>query len=529
MRDADQPAQAKVTYATMSADQMDGLHRELDAAFEQVRAGLGASHPMYVNGRAVEGEGGGFEDRSPIDTRVLIGSFTAATREQTQQAVAAARAAFPAWSRVPWEERAAIVRRIGRRIRERRALLAAVVAYETGKSRLECVGEIEEAAEFFDYYCDRMEQADGFHALMGTPGSPEESRSVLRPWGVFGIIAPFNFPVALAAGPTAAALLAGNTVVCKGAEDTPLAGVRLYETLADLLPPGVFNLVNGPGVPTGQEISDNPGVDGLVFTGSMAVGMALLRENGRRPLPRPIIIEMGGKNPAIVMPSADLDKASDGVMRSAFGATGQKCSACSRVYVAGEVRQRFLEMLVEKTRRIRVGSPVDRDAWTGPLINERAVATYQRAVAAARRDGGRVLTGGRRITAEPFDKGYFVEPTIVDGLPAGHPLFAEELFVPLTVVAEVRSLDEAIDLANRTEYGLTAGIFSEDEGEIARFFDRVEVGVLYANRRAGATSGAWPGQNSFGGWKASGSTGRGTGGPHYLQQFFREQSRTRVR
>ena len=529
MQNADKPAQVKVTYATMSADQMNDLHRELDAAFDKVRAGFGASHPMFVNGRAVEGAGERFEDRSPIDTRILIGSFKSATREQTQDAIAAARAALPEWSRRSWEERTGIVRRIGRRIRERRALLAALVGYETGKSRIECVGEVEEAADFFDYYCDRMEQTDGFQTLMGMPGSHEESRSVLRPYGVFGIIVPFNFPVALAAGPAAAALLAGNTIVCKAAEDTPLAGIRFYETLADLLPPGVFNLVNGPGVPVGEEISVNLGVDGLVFTGSMTVGMKLLRDNGARPTPRPLIIEMGGKNPALVMASADVEKAADGIMRSAFGATGQKCSACSRVYVSREVRKRFVELLVEKTKQIKVGNPIERDVWMGPVINERALRNYERAIETAKRDGGRILIGGKRITGEPFNHGFYVEPTVIDGLPADHPLFKNELFVPITVVADILTLDEAIDLANRTEYGLTAGIFSEDEGEIAEFFDRIQAGVTYANRRAGATSGAWPGQNSFGGWKGSGSTGKGTGGPHYLQQFFREQSRTRVR
>jgi 1-pyrroline-5-carboxylate dehydrogenase len=523
------PAQAKVTYATMSADQMSDLHRDLDAAIERVKEGLGESHPMYVNGRATEGAAGAFEDRSPIDTRILIGRFTSATREQAQDAIAAARAAFPAWSRLPWEDRAHVVRRIGKRIRERRSDLSALVVYETGKSRLECVGEIEEAADFFDYYCDRMEQTDGFQNRMGMPGSAEESRSVLRPYGVFGIIAPFNFPVALAAGPTAAALLAGNTIVCKAAEDTALAGVRFYELLADMVPPGVFNLVNGPGVPVGQEIADNPGVDGVVFTGSMAVGMKLLRDNGARPIPRPLIIEMGGKNPALIMRSADLDRASDGVMRSSFGATGQKCSACSRVYVSREVRDRFLELLVEKTKKIKVGNPLDRDVWTGPVINERALKTYEDAIERAKRDGGRILVGGRRIMEEPFNHGFFVEPTVIDGLPVGHALFTEELFVPITVVADVLTLDEAIDLANKTDYGLTAGIFSQDEREIDEFFERIQAGVTYANRRAGATTGAWPGQNSFGGWKASGSTGKGTGGPHYLQQFFREQSRTRVR
>jgi 1-pyrroline-5-carboxylate dehydrogenase len=257
--------------------------------------------------------------------------------------------------------------------------------------------------------------------------------------------------------------------------------------------------------------------------------MRLIRDNASRPVPRPLIIEMGGKNPALVMQSADLDKASDGVMRSAFGAQGQKCSACSRVYVSRTIRDQFVRLLVDKTKKIKLGNPLNRDVYLGPVINEASVDIYERAVARAKADGGAILTGGRRVTDGDLAHGYFVEPTVIDGLPADHPLFGEELFVPITLIADVISLDEAISLANRTEYGLTAGIFSEDDREIGRFFEQIEAGVTYANRRAGATTGAWPGINSFGGWKASGSTGRGTGGPYYVQQFMREQSRVRIR
>ena len=338
-----------------------------------------------------------------------------------------------------------------------------------------------------------------------------------------------NFPLALAAGPSGGALVAGNTVVFKPASATPLLGFTLYEVMKEAgMPAGVFNFVTGGGSTAGQELIDNPDVDGIVFTGSKVVGVHLIHDNAARTVPRPLIIEMGGKNPALVMRSADLDKASDGVMRSAFGAQGQKCSACSRVYVQRDVREELVRLLVEKTSHITIGNPLDRNIYMGPVINEEAVKTFERAVALAKKDGGRILTGGRRLTDGEFAHGYFVEPTIIDGLPAGHPLFAEELFVPITVVADVLTLDEAVDLANHTEYGLTAGIFSEDEGEIEQFFTRIEAGVTYVNRRAGATTGAWPGINSFGGWKASGSTGRGSGGPYYVQQFMREQSRVRI-
>jgi 1-pyrroline-5-carboxylate dehydrogenase len=518
----------KITYATMGADQMDDIHRAFEAALPLVRGAFGQSHPMFIYGRPVSGAGE-FDDTSPIDTRILLGRFQKGTRDQVKEAIAAARTAYKTWSRLPWEERVALMRKALEELRRQQWDIAALIAYEAGKNRLEAVGEVEEVADFFSYYCNQMEKHEGYTNPMGLAGGAEESVSVLRPLGVWAVISPFNFPIALAGGPACAALVTGNTVVFKPATDTPYAGLKLYDVLSKVLPPGVFNFVTGGGATVGQELLDNPGIDGIVFTGSKEVGMRLIRENGARSVPRPVIIEMGGKNPALVMQSADLDKATDGVMRSAFGAQGQKCSACSRVYVERGVRNRFVEMLVEKTRRIKVGNPIERDVFMGPVINEPAVRTYEEAIARAKRDGGKVVVGGRRLTGEPFDHGYFVEPTVVDGLPSDHGLFSEELFVPITVVADVLTLDQAIDLANHTEYGLTAGIFSEDEAEIDEFFDRIEAGVTYANRRAGATTGAWPGRNSFGGWKASGSTGRGTGGPHYLQQFLREQSRTRVR
>jgi 1-pyrroline-5-carboxylate dehydrogenase len=518
-------AQMKITYATMSAEQMDDLHKALDQAIAQVKGTFGRSYPMYIDGRPVEA-GKTFVDESPIDTRWVIGHFQSGGREHVRDAVKAARGAFPAWSRLPWRERVALVRRVADAIRSHRWELSAIMGYEAGKNRLECVGDVEESADLIAYYCDQVEQHDGFEQRMGTLGPHERNSSVMRPYGVWAVISPFNFPLALAAGPAGGALVAGNTVVFKPASTTPLMGLKLYEMCREAgLPNGVFNFVTGGGSTAGQELIDNAGIDGIVFTGSMEVGMKLIRDNAARPVPRPVITEMGGKNPALVMRSADLEKASDGVLRSAFGAQGQKCSACSRVYVQKEVRDEFVRLLVEKTKRIKIGNPLERDVWLGPVINEAAVRTFEDAVARAVKDGGRVLTGGKRMTAEPFDHGYFVEPTIIDGLPSDHPVFKEEYFVPITAVAEVLTLDEAIDLANRSEYGLTAGIFSGERAELDEFFARIQAGVTYANRRAGATTGAWPGINPFGGWKASGSSGRGTGGPYYVQQFMREQSR----
>ncbi|MDP9351239.1 MAG: aldehyde dehydrogenase family protein, partial [Chloroflexota bacterium] len=243
------------------------------------------------------------------------------------------------------------------------------------------------------------------------------------------------------------------------------------------------------------------------------------------PYARPCITEMGGKNPAIVTAQADLDKAAEGVARSAFGYSGQKCSACSRVYVERPVYEEFVQRLTERTSKLKVGDPTGPDTFVGPVINEASVETYLSAAEEARRDG-KILHGGNRVTEGQFANGTFVEPAIVGDLPVGHRLFRDELFVPFLAVAPVDSLDEALHLANQSEYGLTAGVYSEDPSEVQRFFDRIEAGVTYANRRGGATTGAWPGAQSFCGWKGSGSTGKGGLGPYYVQQFLREQSQT---
>ena len=520
-------ATQRITYATMAAD--PNIHVEFDAAIERVKGMLGRTYPMYIYGEAVT-TADQFDDRSPIDTRILIGRFQQGGREHARQAVAAARAAAPAWSATPWKERVRILKTLCDTIRKHQYDLAAMMIYEVGKNRLECLGDVVETADLIEYYCDEFERNNGYLKPMDSLGPDENNYSVLRPYGVFAVISPFNFPFALAGGPAGAAMVAGNTVVFKPASDTALMGVKLAEMAQEAgLPRGVFNFITGPGRTAGQELIDNSGIDGIVFTGSMEVGMNLLKDNGARAIPRPVIIEMGGKNPAIITSKADLDKASDGVYRSAFGAQGQKCSACSRIYVSKEVRQKFVDLLVEKTKKIRMGNPLEKDVWMGPVVNEGGLKTFEDAVARAKKDGGKILAGGNRIMTEPFNHGYFVEPTIIDGLPKQHALFKEELFVPITVIGDVVTLDEAIDLANDTEYGLTAGIFSEDDKEIEHFFNRIEAGVTYANRRSGATTGAWPGINPFGGWKASGATGRGTGGPWYVQQFMREQSRVHIK
>jgi 1-pyrroline-5-carboxylate dehydrogenase len=235
---------------------------------------------------------------------------------------------------------------------------------------------------------------------------------------------------------------------------------------------------------------------------------------------------MGGKNPAIVSKRADLDKATDGVLRSAFGYSGQKCSACSRVLVEREVYDDFTKLLVEKAQNLVVGNPLEKAVYMGPVIDSEAVKRFENAVSEVK-NSGRVLVGGERISEGELARGNFVQPTVVEA-PTDSKVWTNELFVPFVAVNAVDSLDQAFDLANDTPYGLTAGFYSEDNGEVELFLDEVEAGVVYVNRRAGATTGAWPGVQPFGGWKGSGSSGKAGGGLYYVQLYMREQSQTVV-
>jgi len=359
---------------------------------------------------------------------------------------------------------------------------------------------------------------------MQSMGSPGEYYDVLRPYGVWAVISPFNFPMALAAGPSSAALVAGNCVVFKPAHLGVFTGLKLYELYREAgVPAGAFHYLSGSGAVVGDEIVNHPDVGGITFTGSYEVGMGIYRSFAK-DYPKPVICEMGGKNPTIVSDKADLDKATDGVMRGAFGFSGQKCAANSRVYVHRTVHDEFLRLLKEKTEKIKIGDPLDKDVYLGPVIDENALKTFEEAVAEAKKKGT-VVTGGGRLTQGDLARGIFVQPTIVQA-PLDSWIWKKELFVPFVVVGLYDDLDEAIRLCNDTEYGLTAGFYSEDRAEIDKWFDSIEAGVVYANRRASATTGAWPGLQPFGGWKGSGTTGKGGGGFYYVLQYMREQSRT---
>jgi 1-pyrroline-5-carboxylate dehydrogenase len=423
-----------------------------------------------------------------------------------------------------------LLKHVAALIEERLFPIAAALTLEVGKNRMEALGEVQETADFFNIYADDFSVQMHFDRPL--PDDPLEdfrshNRSVMKPYGTWVVIAPFNFPFALAGGPVAAALVTGNTVVFKTATDTPWSGRLLADCLRDAsLPPGVFNYLNGSGEDVGAALVENPHTAGVTFTGSHGVGMSIYRRFANSAYPRPCIAEMGGKNACIVTARADLDRAASGIVRSAFGLSGQKCSALSRVYVDEAIADALIEKLQDKIRALQIGDPAQRRYWMGPVTTAAALRNYERFATQLREHGGRVLSGGERLRNGDLEHGYFVAPTLAEA-PADHPLFGVEMFLPIVMLCRVRDRDEALRLANDSPLGLTAGCYGDD-ADVAHFFEHIEAGVTYANRPQGATTGAWPGYQPFGGWKGSGTSGKAIASFHYLAQYLREQSQTRV-
>lgn len=516
----------KITY-TSTPEEIDAMHGRFDEALSNLDVSFGQAKPMIINGEDRHSDST-FDVVAPARRSKLLATFPKGTHQDVDEALEVAKAYQPEWAAKPWQERVEIIKSAAVKIRERKVALASIMIWECGKSRVEAIGEIEEGADLLDYYSDIYAEHQGFTKRMGSEDPRERNVSVLRPFGVFGIMSPFNFPHALAAGPIGAALVTGNTVVFKPASATAYSGYELARALLDGgVPAGALQFVTGGGGDVGDYLVHHELTDGVVFTGSKDTGMELFNTFST-VFPKPIIIEMGGKNPTIVTSNADIDKAVEGVVKSAFGFSGQKCSACSRAYVLSDVYDTFMDKLVDRTGKLAFGETSDRSVFAGPVIDESAVKRFEEAIAITERDGGTVRTGGKRLTGEEYDDGTFVAPTVVDGLPLDHELFKRELFLPFLTVGKVDSLDQAIRESNDVEYGLTAGIFTDDEAEIEQFFNGIEAGVVYANRTGGATTGAWPGSQPFCGWKGSGSSGKGALGSYYPALFVREQSRTVV-
>ena len=523
-------ADFKLTYSTMF-NPPEELHKGFDRAVGKVKANFGKEYGMIIDGKDVFADDK-YEDHSPVNTDWVLAVMQKGNATQAKMAIDAAHKAFPAWSRTPWQKRVQLVRKAAANIEKRIFELGAAMALEVGKNRMESLGDVQETADLMYFSAQMMEENDGFIKPMGKDplvGYDSTNVSILRPYGVWLVVSPFNFPFALTGGPTGAALVAGNTVVIKPATDTAWI-VRLYaECLRDAgFPDGVVNFVTGPGSTLGQALVENPNVDGVTFTGSFDVGMKMYRDYSQRNYVRPIILELGGKNPSIVSRHANLEDAATGIVRSAFGLQGQKCSANSRVLVEEPVYDELLGKLKAKTESLVIGDPTERATYWGPVINQSSYNDFKNFTEEINGAGGKFLTGGHVKTGGIYDKGYYCEPTFVTDLPYEHRLWQYEMFLPITTIGKVSDLDQAMQIANDVNYGLTAGFYGSAR-EADWFFDNIEAGVTYANRPQGATTGAWPGFQPFGGWKGSGATGKNGGGYYYVQLYMHEQIRTLVK
>ncbi len=519
----------KLTYATMY-NPPEELHTHFDNSIAKLKANLGKEYSMIINGKDVFADEK-FEDRTPIDTSMVLAVMQKGNEKHAAQAMAAARKAFPSWSHTPWQERIRLLRKVSELLDDRLTEMGAVMSMEVGKNRMESMGDVAETADLIRYSCQMMEENDGFVKAMGKDPLPNHdvtNISVLRPYGVWLVVSPFNFPFALTGGPAGAALAAGNTVVLKPASDTPFIVHMLASAFRDAgLPDGVVNFVTGPGRTLGSALVNSPEVDGVTFTGSYDVGMKMFRDFANGRYVRPMVLELGGKNPTIVTKDANLEDAAQGIVRSAFGLQGQKCSAGSRVYIQEDVYDALVPKLKELTEKLSIGDPTERKVFLGPVINKSSYEDFQNFNSELMKSG-KLLTGGHILTRGDLAKGYYCEPTLYTDLPYSHRLWKHEMFVPITTIGKFKTLEEAMAMANDVDYGLTAGIYGS-ESDAEYFFDKIEAGVTYANRPQGSTTGAWPGFQPFGGWKGSGSSGKNGGGLHYVQLYMHEQIRTMVR
>jgi 1-pyrroline-5-carboxylate dehydrogenase len=518
----------KITYS-VTAENMIEIDKSFDDAVLKLKSAGQKIFPAFIGNKETE-PSGYIENHNPSDTRIIISKHGKLPLQKLDEVMNLADTTQKKWAKTPWQERIKLVRKAADNIRARRFEFSAVMSMEVGKTRLEALGEVEEAADLLEYYSSQMEKADGFVTPMGSLSPGEKAIAILKPYGVFAVIQPFNFPMALAAGAIAGAVVSGNTAVFKSAAATPWTGQNLFEAFRDSgLPEGVVQYIQGPGKDLGKKLVDHALTKGIAFTGSYEVGMDLIRNFGcGGKWVKPCFVEMGGKNPGIVCKSADVDKAVVATWKSAFGLSGQKCSELSRIFVHESIAEEFKKKLIDAVSKFVIGDPTQKEVFVGPVIDERAVEKYKWAVGEATKNGGKILLGGTEVKQGRNDltNGHFVAPTIVE-VPHDHVLTKTELFLPFLNFYTFKDLSEAITRANDIDFGLTAGIFSKDESELEYFFEHIEAGVTYANRSTGITTGAWPGVNSFCGWKGSGGSGKGFCGPYYVSQFMREQSQTR--
>ena len=499
---------------------------KMEEALAQVRAELGRLYPLVLGGRRLKPKAR-WESRNPSRPEEVVGVFPKATRRHARQAIQAAESAFTGWKRVPAEQRAQWLLRVAGIMRRRKFELSAWMVFEVGKTWPEADADTAEAIDFCDFYgreALRLLLPD-FGRVTPLPGERNELRYI--PLGVGVIIPPWNFPLAITAGMATAAIVTGNTVVLKPSSDSPTIAYKLYEILAEAgLPEGVLNFLPGSGSLIGDTLVDHPRTRFVTFTGSKPVGLrinqrAARHQSGQLWIKR-VVAEMGGKDAIIVDNETDLETAVAGVTASAFGYQGQKCSACSRAIVVDSLYDAFLEKLKTRVEKITVGPSDDPGSFMGPVINDAAMKSILAYIETGKQEG-RLVTGGGAAQAGDGagdGGGYFIQPTVIADLDSKAHIAQEEIFGPVLAVIRARDFDDALRIANDTEYGLTGAVFSDNPEKLEKAGDLFHVGNLYFNRKC---TGAMVGAHPFGGFNMSGTDSK-AGGRDYLLLFTQAKS-----
>jgi len=480
-------------------------------ALEQVKGELGRTYPLVIGGKKIMNEAT-FASVNPSQPEQVIGYFARATVEQVEEAVQAAASAFESWKRAPARERAGYLFAAADLLSQQRFYYNAWMIYEVGKSWVEADADTAEAIDFLEFYAREMLRLAEEQPLVRIEG--EDNELVYIPLGVGAVIPPWNFPGAIMIGMTSAAIVTGNTVVLKPASTSPMIAWQFIHILEEVgLPAGVVNFLTGSGSSIGDALIEHPQVRFIAFTGSRDVGLRINQlaarpQKGQRWIKR-TILEMGGKDAVVVDETADLDAAATGIVASAFGFQGQKCSAGSRAIIVDAVYDQVLQKVVEKTKQLKVGDVTQPETYMGPVVDENAMKKIGEYIEVGKGEGQLVAGGGHH------GPGYFIEPTVFADVDPHARIAQEEIFGPVLAVIKAKNFDDALHIANDTEYGLTGSLYSLDPQRIERAKQEYHVGNLYFNRKS---TGALVGVHPFGGFNMSGTDSK-AGGRDYLLLF----------
>ena len=475
---------------------------------------MSKKYQNFINGKHVDAKSGKtFENRNPANWDEVLSTFPLSGKEDVDDAVNAARKAFETWRLVPAPSRGNILKKVGDLLTARKEDLARTMTKEMGKVLLETRGDVQEGIDTAYYAASEARRLFGHTVPSELPN--KFNMAMRMPIGVAGIITPWNFPMAIPTWKIFPALVCGNSVVFKPASDTPETAAKLVEILIEAgVPEGVVNIVHGGGGSVGMAIVDHPSIDLISFTGSSVVGKKI-SEVASKTLKR-VSLELGGKNAQIVMDDARLDLALEGVLWGAFGTTGQRCTATSRLIVHEKVYDKFLSMLVDHTKKLRLGDGLKETTDVGPLVNQGQVETVEKYVRIGADEGAKILTGGKRPDAKELSKGWFYEPTILGGVTPSMRVAREEIFGPVLSVIKVRNITEAIDVANGTNYGLSSSVYTQDLNNAYQAIRDIRAGITYINAPTIGAEAHMP----FGGVKETGNGHREGGWTVY--EFFSE-------